>query len=95
MRMYDMISEVTSRVTGWGGSSKSSKEFEEVCITQSSKILAMMKILTSILVGKRTAETCCGLRKSTRGVISEGYGRGKDLSGVCLVGKQGDVRPRH
>lgn len=61
MRMCDIIGEVTSRVTGWGGSSKSSKEFEEVCIIQSSKILPMMKILTSSLVGKRAAETCCGL----------------------------------
>lgn len=37
MRMYDMVGEAYSRVTGWGGSSKSSKEFEDVCTSQSLK----------------------------------------------------------
>ena len=57
MRMYDRIGEVTSRVTGWGGPSTSSKEFEDVCTPKTPKY-SHVETLTSIPVVNGAAETC-------------------------------------
>ncbi|CDM28007.1 Cytochrome P450 [Penicillium roqueforti FM164] len=83
MRMYGRICEVTSRVTGWGGPSTSSKEFEDWAMEQ-------LKLATDSEKAPEASflKVLAGERISPESALSEGkemLGPGTDTTSATLA----------